>query len=54
MIALDTNVLVRFLVRDYPEQFSRAKQFIEQKLQEGESFFLSDIVHIEKSSFHFS
>ena len=48
MIALDTNVLVRYLVEDEPrEQCERAARFIERAVDAGEDVFLSDIVVCE-------
>lgn len=44
MIALDTNVLVRFITQDDSEQTSHANHLIEGK---SSSFFLSDIVLAE-------
>lgn len=47
MIALDTNVLVRFLVGDDPEQARKAKALV-TKLDEDEArAFVSDIVLCE-------
>jgi predicted nucleic-acid-binding protein len=47
MIALDTNVLVRFLVEDDPVQSSRAARFVDRAVKEGETLFVSDIVLAE-------
>ncbi len=47
MIALDTNVLVRFLVADDQAQYSRAKRMIEGALTSGEGLFVSDVVLCE-------
>ena len=47
MIALDTNVLLRFLIEDDADQTRRAAAFINQKLDEDEEFFVSDIVLCE-------
>ena len=47
MIALDTNVLVRFLVEDDAKQSRRAAALIERCAAEGEAMFLSDIVLVE-------
>jgi predicted nucleic-acid-binding protein len=47
MIALDTNILVRFLVRDDPKQARKAKVLVD-KLDEDEArAFVSDIVLCE-------
>jgi len=47
MIALDTNVLVRFLVEDDERQSLRAKKFIEKALDENERLFVPDMVVVE-------
>ena len=47
MIALDTNVLVRFLVEDDLEQSKRAATLIERTVEADERLFISDIVVCE-------
>lgn len=47
MIALDTNVLVRFLVVDDEEQSRRAAALVQGAVERGEELFLSDIVMCE-------
>ncbi len=47
MIALDTNVLVRFLVEDDPEQLRRARARIQQAIDDGVRCYVSDIVLCE-------
>lgn len=47
MIALDTNVLVRFLVVDDPNQSKRAAKFIAKAVTEDETIFICDIVLME-------
>lgn len=47
MIALDTNVLVRFLVEDDPRQSEEAAALIERAVASGEDLFVSDIVVCE-------
>lgn len=47
MIGLDTNVLVRFLTEDDPEQSPRAVALIEGALDEGERLFVTQIVLCE-------
>jgi predicted nucleic-acid-binding protein len=44
---LDTNVLVRYLVRDDPKQTARATQLIEEGADRGDHFFVADIVLCE-------
>lgn len=47
MIALDTNVLVRYLVADDPKQSSAAVQLINRCADKGESIFISQLVLCE-------
>jgi len=47
MIGLDTNVLVRFLVRDDKEQFERARRLIRREAQDGEPAQISLLVLLE-------
>jgi predicted nucleic-acid-binding protein len=47
VIALDTNVLVRFLVEDDEAQSAAAAALIEETLSHGEGLFVSDIVLCE-------
>ena len=47
MIALDTNVLVRFLVEDDEKQSQRATRLIKNAQERGEPLFISDIVICE-------
>jgi predicted nucleic acid-binding protein len=47
MIALDTNLLVRYLVDDDPQQSRQAARLIEQAVARDESLFISDIVACE-------
>lgn len=47
MIALDTNVLVRFLVEDDEDQTRRATRLIKGALDRDEELFISDIVMCE-------
>ena len=47
MIALDTNVLVRFLVADDEEQNRRATELIEAAIQKEDALYISDIVLVE-------
>ena len=47
MIALDTNVLVRFLVEDDRDQSARAASLIEQAVAASDQLFISDIVMCE-------
>lgn len=46
-LALDTNVLVRFLVRDDEEQHRQARELIEGVIADGGTFFVSEIVLCE-------
>ena len=47
MIGLDTNVVLRYLVRDDPWQLSRAAHLIERKLSAEEPGFVSLVVTAE-------
>ena len=47
MIGLDTNVLVRYLTEDDPEQSPRAVALVEGALEEGERLFVTQIVLCE-------
>ncbi len=47
MLGIDTNVLVRFLLRDDARQFERAQQLIEQELSAGRPVFVSHLVLLE-------
>jgi predicted nucleic-acid-binding protein len=47
MIALDTNVVVRLLVDDDPEQCRRARRLVEEAEKHQEPLWLCDIVMCE-------
>lgn len=47
MIALDTNVLVRFLVKDDPVQSSQSKALIQAAIDSAEPCFVSEVVLCE-------
>lgn len=47
MIALDTNVLVRFLVADDPVQTAKATRLLERTIARGDALFVSDVVLCE-------
>ncbi len=47
MIALDTNVVVRFLVADERRQAARARALVAQAVSTGEALFIADIVWCE-------
>lgn len=47
MIALDTNVLVRFLVDDDPKQAAAAAALINRVIADGDTLFVSDVVVCE-------
>ena len=47
MIGIDTNVLVRFLVRDDEEQFERARKLIRREAQAGDPVRISLLVLLE-------
>lgn len=47
MIALDTNVLVRFLVEDDADQMERARQLLQKAVESNTSCYVSDVVMCE-------
>ena len=47
MIALDTNVLVRFLVEDDKVQSRRARKLVEEAVMNQEDLFVPDLVVVE-------
>lgn len=47
MIALDTNVLVRFLVKDDEEQTERALRVVERAFERDHAVYISEIVLCE-------
>jgi predicted nucleic-acid-binding protein len=47
MIALDTNVLVRFLVEDDKVQSAKAAKLVERAIARDETLFVSDVVVCE-------
>ena len=47
MLGIDTNVLVRFLVRDEERQFARAQRLIRREAERGEPVFVSHLVLLE-------
>jgi predicted nucleic-acid-binding protein len=47
MIGIDTNVLVRYLVRDDPAQFGRAQRLISREAASGEPVLISLLVLME-------
>jgi predicted nucleic-acid-binding protein len=47
MLGLDTNVLIRYLVRDDPRQYQRARRLIVRELMKGEPVLVSLLVLLE-------
>jgi predicted nucleic-acid-binding protein len=47
MLGIDTNVLVRFLVRDHEAQFERARRLIKREVGAGEDVLVSLLVLLE-------
>ena len=47
MLGIDTNVLVRFLVRDEERQFVRAQRLLRREADRGEPVFVSQLVLLE-------
>ena len=46
-LGVDTNVLVRFLVRDDEAQFARARKLIKREVGAGRGIFVSQLVLLE-------
>ena len=49
MLGLDTNVLVRFLVRDDEVQFEKARKLIKREIAAGRRVFVSQLVLLESA-----
>jgi predicted nucleic-acid-binding protein len=47
MLGIDTDVLVRFLVRDEERQFTRAQRLLRREAERGEPVFVSHLVLLE-------
>lgn len=47
MLGIDTNVLVRFLVRDDDVQFEKARRLIKREVTAGRRVFVSQLVLLE-------
>ena len=47
MLGVDTNVLVRFLVRDDEAQFDKARKLIKREVAAGRRVFISQLVLLE-------
>jgi predicted nucleic-acid-binding protein len=47
MLGVDTNVLVRFLVRDDEVQFEKARKLIKREVAAGRPVFVSQLVLLE-------
>ena len=47
MLGIDTNVLVRFLVRDEERQFARAQRLLRREVERGGPVFVSHLVLLE-------
>lgn len=47
MLGVDTNVLVRFLVRDDEAQFEKARKLINREVAAGHGVFVSQLVLLE-------
>jgi len=47
MLGIDTNVLVRFLIRDDQAQFEKARKLIKRELAAGRRVFVSQLVLLE-------
>jgi predicted nucleic-acid-binding protein len=47
MLGIDTNVLVRFLVRDDEAQFEKARKLIKREVAAGQRVFVNQLVILE-------
>jgi len=47
MLGVDTNVLIRFLVRDDEAQFEKARKLIKREVAAGSRVFVSQLVLLE-------
>ena len=47
MLGIDTNVLVRFLVRDDEAQFEKARKLIKREVSAGRRIFVNQLVLME-------
>ena len=47
MLGIDTNILVRFLVRDDEAQFEKARKLIKREVAAGRSVFVNQLVLME-------
>ena len=47
MLGIDTNVLVRFLVRDDPTQFEKARKLLKREVSSGRRVFINQLVLLE-------
>jgi len=47
MLGVDTNVLVRYLIRDDQSQYEKARRLIEREVSKGEPVLVSMLVLLE-------
>ena len=47
MLGIDTNILIRFLVRDDESQFEQARRLIKREVAAGRRVFVSQLVLLE-------
>ena len=47
MLGIDTNVLVRFLVRDDQTQFEKARKLLKHEISSGRRVFINQLVLLE-------
>ncbi len=47
MLGIDTNVLIRFLVRDNEAQFDKARKLIKREISAGRRVFVNQLVLME-------
>lgn len=51
MLGVDTNVLVRFLVRDDEAQFEKAHKLIKREVAAGRRVFVNQLVLLNRMGF---
>jgi len=47
MLGVDTNVLIRYLIRDDQPQYERARRLVDREVRKGEPLLVSLLVLLE-------
>ena len=47
MLGVDTNVLIRYLIRDAPQQYEKARRLVDREVRKGEPVLVSLLVLLE-------